>query len=81
VIEVRLRVPLRSYDRTAAMLGMMVEVGRVPARTTLTVVELGLERSLVVGPDGRRWAVGRETLREHGYTPRRPSGVVPLPGE
>lgn len=43
---------------------------RVPARTTLRVVDMFTESLLVILPDGRKASVGRITVRDHAYIPR-----------
>lgn len=69
-VQVRLRKRLRFYSRDAAMLGQMIEVASVPARTTLCLTEIQGNGALAVDPRGRRFFVNRETLRDFAYVPR-----------
>jgi hypothetical protein len=69
-VKIRLRKPLRYYDRRAAELGYEVLLFTVPARTTLEVSELWTDNVLCFTEDGKRFLVSREKIREHGYLPR-----------
>lgn len=66
-IRVRLRKRLRFYSRDAAMLGQMIEVASVPARTTLCLTEIQGNGALAVDPQGQRFFVSIETLRQFAY--------------
>jgi len=71
MIEIRLRVSLKFYDRRAADLGYRVLLFTIPARTTLTVLDLFDGAAFCSTPDGKKVLVGREQIREHGYKPRK----------
>jgi hypothetical protein len=71
-MQIRLRVPLRFFNRQHVLLlgDKAPVVLRVPARTTLDVIEIWEETALCFTPDGTRITVSRQTIREHGYLPR-----------
>lgn len=72
MIRLRLRVPLRFWHRDDLLFLGDDAPPRVviPARTTLTVLDIAGERVLVQAASGERVPVGRETIRKHAYVPR-----------
>jgi hypothetical protein len=77
MIVFRLRCPLRFYDRDMVLLwhldgrGLPPPKFTIPARTTLTLLDLPGEYGLCATPDGKTIRVSFDTLREHAYIPRR----------
>lgn len=77
VIPYRLRVPIYVRSREQHLLvaaGLEVPAERIPARTTLRVVDVFTSGLYALLPDGRHVLVSPETAREHGYIPKRPRG-------
>ena len=71
LFSIRLRERLRLYDRRLLELtGQAIEVGSVPARTTLEVLDVMTHGFYVMLPGGDRLIVGNETLKRAGYVPR-----------
>lgn len=83
VIPLRLRVPLELRTRDQRMmeaaLGRSLPPHRVPARTTLQVVDLFSSGAYALLPDGQHVIVSIETVRKHGYLPRSSRAAVSHP--
>lgn len=61
---------MRLYDRRLTLaLGEPVEIGSIPARTTLEVLDVFSSGFYVLTPDGRFLVIGTETLKRAGYVP------------